>query len=106
MNYIQMRHIHAANSGEKDTYREPQDRPYVRIVLNEGQVPLIVRAIRREEFALRQTFRRLDGETPEAIGYVGVTRDQAQVSLRAQMKALKMTRTLVIAEALARGWYL
>lgn len=105
MNESQMRHIGAADSGGRSPSREPSERPWIRIILNERQVPLILGAIRREEFAFRQLMRRLDVESPEAMGHAGATREQLEEAIRAQMKLLRMTRTMVIAEARAKGWY-
>ena len=81
-----------------------ETKPWIRIVLNEEQVPLMVAAVRTQEYVARRDLRTLrsGGDLPE---FSGVTAQQTEIALKRRMKLLKMTREMIIEEARAKGWY-
>ena len=81
------------HQGQPDETRHFPQKPYVRIVVNEAQWPLLLEAIKDKEFLLREELRDAKVRRPTAVR-----------SLRAQIKALGMTRVLLIINLRERGW--
>jgi hypothetical protein len=80
-------------------------KPYIRVVINEAQLPLIIRAVRSLEVDLRVTAHKVEDDLlpPAAVGCR--TKEQALSSLRGQARQLSRWHKFVVREAKERGWY-
>jgi hypothetical protein len=88
---MSMTTITNARNADHITDREP--KPYVRIVVDEAQWPLLLDAIRSKEFALREELRRTDPDDATAV-----------TSVRARIRAIGRSRKLLISCVRERGW--
>lgn len=94
--------------GELDRPTNPvpyNERPYIRVVVNEVQFPLLLSGIRSEEFRLRELVRLITGEqiAPHELG-IFAAREDALNSLKNQMKWLHKMRESLVKGAQEKGW--
>jgi hypothetical protein len=89
--YISFSDIDTMRSRDDDAHRATS--PYVRIVVDEAQWPLLLDAIRTKEFSLREELRRVDPDDATAV-----------MSVKARIRALGRSRKLLISCVRERGW--